>query len=147
MSKFGCFVNGLALGALGGGIAALMLTPKNGEENRKLVADYASNVMNTSKGIGDQAYNVFQGGFKSASEIGGGFVDSVRSAADVAGSQVADKNDELRAKIEAARDRIAEQVKNSVAKKEDDIEVKTEFDAADEEDSDGKKSKGKNKNK
>ena len=126
MSKFGCFVNGLAIGAIGGGIAALMLTPKNGEENRKLVADYANNVMNTGKGIGDQAYSVFQGGVKSATEIGGGFVDSVKNAADVAGGQVADKNDELRAKIEAARDRIAEQVKKNAADAED-VEVKTEW--------------------
>ena len=126
MSKFGCFVNGLAIGAIGGGIAALMLTPKNGEENRKLVADYANNVMNTGKDFGDQAYSVFQGGIKSATEIGGGFVDSVKSAADVAGSQVSDKNDELRAKIEAARDRIAEQVKKNNEVQED-VEVKTEW--------------------
>ena len=130
MSKFGCFVNGLAIGALGGGIAALLLTPKNGEENRKLVADYANNVMSTGKDFGDQAYSVFQGGIKSASEIGGGFVDSVKNAADVAGGQVADKNDELRAKIEAARDRIAEQVKKSTSDQED-VEVKTEWNASD----------------
>ena len=126
MSKFGCFVNGLAIGALGGGIAALMLTPKNGQENRQLVADYANNVMNTGKDFGNQAYSVFQGGVKSATEIGGGFVDSVKNAADVAGSQVSDKNDELRAKIEAARDRIAEQVKKN-SEEQEDIEVKTEW--------------------
>lgn len=126
MSKFGCFVNGLAIGALGGGIAALMLSPKTGEENRKMVADYANNVMNTSKGFSDQAYGVFQGGIKSATEIGGQFADSVRSAADVAGSQVSDKNDELRAKIEAARDRIAEQVKKNAQK--DDVEADEEDD-------------------
>ena len=113
MSKFGYFVNGLALGAIGGGVAALLLSPKTGEENRKMVADYANTVMNTSKGLGDQAYGVFHGGIKSATEIGGQFADSVKSAADVAGSQVSDKNDELRAKIEAARDRIAEQVKKN----------------------------------
>ena len=135
MSKFGCFINGLAIGAIGGGIAALMLTPKNGEENRKLVADYASNVMNTGKDFGDQAYSVFQGGIKSATEIGGGFVDSVKSAADVAGSQVSDKNDELRAKIEAARDRIAEQVKKSTDAQED-VEVKTEWNPSSSEDDD-----------
>ena len=117
MSKFGCFVNGLAIGALGGGVAALMLSPKSGEENRKMVADYANTVMNTGKGFSDQAYGVFQGGIKSATEIGGQFADSVKSAADVAGSQVSDKNDELRAKIEAARDRIAEQVKKNAQRR------------------------------
>ena len=121
MSKFGCFMNGLAIGAIGGGVAALLLTPKNGEENRKLVAEYANNVMNTGKDLGDQACGVFHGGIKSATEIGGGFVDSVKSAADVAGNQVSDKNDELRAKIEEARNRIAEQVRKNA--KDEEVEV------------------------
>lgn len=133
MSKFGCFVNGLAIGAIGGGVAALLLTPKSGEENRKLVADYANTVMNTGKGFGDQAYSVFQGGIKSASEIGGGFVGSVKNAADVAGSQMSDKNDELRAKIEAARDRIADQVKKSTSNQEE-VEVKTDSDKDEDDD-------------
>ena len=125
MTKFGSFMNGLAIGALGGAIAALLLTPKNGEENRKLVADYANDVMNNAQGIGDQAYGVFQDGMRSATEIGGGFVGSVKSAAETATNQVNDKNDELRAKIEEARDRIAEQVKrNSLDDKKEDEEKK-----------------------
>lgn len=122
MTKFGSFMNGLVIGALGGAIAALLLTPKNGEENRKLVADYANDVMNNATGIGDQAHAVIQDGMRSATEIGGGFVGSVKSAAETATNQVNDKNDELRAKIEEARDRIAEQVKrnSSSDEKEDD---------------------------
>ena len=136
MSKFGCFVNGLAIGAVCGGVAALMLSPKTGEENRRMVADYANNVMNTGKDFGDQAYGVFQGGLKSAQEIGGGFVGSVKSAADVAGSQMTDKNDELRAKIEAARDRIAEQVKKNAQKDDETSDVEDIDDAEDLKDKD-----------
>ena len=131
MTKFGSFTSGLLIGALGGGIAALLLTPKNGEENRKLVADYANDVMNNAQGIGDQAHEVIQDGMRSATEISGGFVGSVKSAAETATNQVNDKNDELRAKIEEARDRIAEQVKKNASseskeEKSDDDDKKVE---------------------
>lgn len=121
MGKFEAFTTGLLFGAVAGGIAALMLTPKNGEENRQLVADYANTVANSAQKYGAQAHGVVQSGFKSATEISGDFVDNVKSTANSAGAQFGEKNDELRAKIEAARDRIAEQVKkNSESKEEED---------------------------
>ena len=73
MSKVGAFATGFCVGAIGGGVAALLLTPRNGEENRALVSEYATNAC----------------------------------------VNFGDKNDELRAKIEAARDRIAQQVKKN----------------------------------
>ena len=113
MSKFGCFASGVVIGALGGGIAALLLTPKTGEENRALVADYATNIANNAQSYSDQVAASFQDGIKQASTVGGNFVDNVKSTVETAGTQFNDRNDELRAKIEAARDRIAQQVKKN----------------------------------
>lgn len=118
MSKFGCFASGVVIGALGGGIAALLLTPKTGEENRALVADYATNIANNAQSYSDQVAASFQDGIKQASTVGGNFVGNVKSAVETAGTQFNDRNDELRAKIEAARDRIAQQVKKNVEQDE-----------------------------
>ena len=118
MSKFGCFASGVVVGALGGGIAALLLTPKTGEENRALVADYATNIANNAQSYSDQVAASFQDGIKQASTVGGNFVGNVKSTVETAGTQFNDRNDELRAKIEAARDRIAQQVKKNAEQDE-----------------------------
>lgn len=118
MSKFGCFASGVVVGALGGGIAALLLTPKTGEENRALVADYATNIANNAQSYSDQVAASFQDGIKQASTVGGNFVGNVKSTVENAGTQFNDRNDELRAKIEAARDRIAQQVKKNAEQDE-----------------------------
>ncbi len=133
MGRFTAFTTGVLFGAVAGGIAALMFTPKNGEENRQLVADYANTLANSAQKYGAQAQGVVQSGLKSATEISGEFVDNVKTTANSAGEQFTEKNDELRAKIEAARDRIAEQVKkNNDAEeepaKEDKEEEKAEKD-------------------
>lgn len=118
MSKFGCFASGVVVGALGGGIAALLLTPKTGEENRALVADCATNIANNAQSYSDQVAASFQDGIKQASTVGGNFVGNVKSTVETAGTQFNDRNDELRAKIEAARDRIAQQVKKNAEQDE-----------------------------
>lgn len=134
MGKFEAFTTGMLFGAVAGGVAALMLTPKNGEENRQLVADYASTVANSAQKYGAQAHGVVQSGLKSATEISGDFVDNVKATANSAGIQFGEKNDELRAKIEAARDRIAEQVKkNSEADTQIDKDSKDKEDKKDNE--------------
>ena len=132
MGRFEAFTTGLLFGAVAGGVAALMLTPKNGQENRQLVADYANTVANSAQKYGAQAQGVVQSGLKSATEISGDFVDNVKSTANSAGAQFGEKNDELRAKIEAARDRIAEQVKKN-SETEGDVS-----EAADDKDDDDK---------
>ena len=131
MGRFEAFTTGLLFGAVAGGVAALMLTPKNGQENRQLVADYANTVANSAQKYGAQAQGVVQSGLKSATEISGDFVDNVKSTANSAGAQFGEKNDELRAKIEAARDRIAEQVKKN---SESDGEVSEPADDKDDDD-------------
>lgn len=113
MSKVGAFATGLCVGAIGGGVAALLLTPRNGEENRALVSEYATNACDQAQSFGEQSLATLQGKFQEGCCFSENFVGNVKSAAENAGVNFGDKNDELRAKIEAARDRIAQQVKKN----------------------------------
>lgn len=123
MDKFGSFVAGILIGGAAGAITALMLTPQNGEENRKLVADYASNIANNAQEFSNNAYTTIQGGIKTATDKGGEILENVKAAGVKAGEQFGEKNDELRSKIEAARERIAEQVKKNAEESTDSIEI------------------------
>ena len=94
MNKGGAFILGAAFGLAAG----LFLAPKSGEENLADAKEFARDIL----GQGQEYYN--QG------------VERVQSRA---GASAADKNDQLQAKIEAARKIISEQVaKNAEAAKQ-----------------------------
>jgi gas vesicle protein len=108
VNKFGWFLAGGALGAVG----ALFLAPRSGQEARQYVAQHAGTIATDAQGIGSQAVNSIQGGFKQATEAGAQVVNNIKGgSAEQDKPEAQDKNEELRAKIEAARERIAAQVK------------------------------------
>lgn len=124
MKEFSCFTAGVILGGAAGAIAALMLSPKTGEENRQIVAEYASNAASSAQQFGNQAASTIQGGFKNAQEFGGNIISNVKEAKDKAGAQFSEKNDELREKIDAARARITEQMKKNAEETSETLEIK-----------------------
>ena len=81
-----------ALGGAIGAVAALMLSPRSGEENRELVAEKVDYYAGHSEQLFQRA------------------ADTVRDTADGVAENAAPAADDIRAKINEARDRIAEQV-------------------------------------
>ena len=121
MSKIGPFITGAALGAL----AALLFAPQTGEKTRALVAEKANAVAGEAKDFGAGFPGSAQDAFKAATKKGQGFVaDAQARVKEVAGGQPAEvDSDDLREKIEAARQRIAAQVmENAEASKAVDVE-------------------------
>lgn len=102
MGRISSFVTGAALGV----IAALLLAPQTGEQTRALVAEKANAVTDEAKDFGAGFPASAQDAIKSAQEKAASFTKGAAPAAPAA--SVAD--DELREKIEAARQRIAAQV-------------------------------------
>ena len=102
MGRISSFVTGAALGV----IAALLLAPQTGEQTRALVAEKANAVTGEAKDFGAGFPASAQDAIKSAQEKAASFTKGAAPAAPAA--NVAD--DELREKIEAARQRIAAQV-------------------------------------
>ena len=102
MGRISSFVTGAALGV----IAALLLAPQTGEQTRALVAEKANAVTGEAKDFGAGFPASAQDAIKSAQEKAASFTKGAAPAALAA--SVAD--DELREKIEAARQRIAAQV-------------------------------------
>ena len=102
MGRISSFVTGAALGV----IAALLLAPQTGEQTRALVAEKANAVTGEAKDFGAGFPASAQDSIKSAQEKAASFTKGAAPAAPAA--SVAD--DELREKIEAARQRIAAQV-------------------------------------
>ena len=102
MGRISSFVTGAALGV----IAALLLAPQTGEQARALVAEKANAVTGEAKDFGAGFPASAQDAIKSAQEKAASFTKGAAPAAPAA--SVAD--DELREKIEAARQRIAAQV-------------------------------------
>lgn len=102
MGRISSFVTGAALGI----IAALLLAPQTGEQTRALVAEKANAVTGEAKDFGAGFPASAQDAIKSAQEKAASFTKGAAPAAPAA--SVAD--DELREKIEAARQRIAAQV-------------------------------------
>lgn len=80
------------VGGAAGAIAALLLSPNNGEQNRELVAEKVDYYSTHGEQIFQQAADSVRGKVRSASE----------------GAQPT--TDEIKAKINEARDRIAEQI-------------------------------------
>ena len=102
MGRISSFVTGAALGV----IAALLLAPQTGEQTRALVAEKANAVTGEAKDFGAGFPASAQDAIKSAQEKAASLTKGAAPAAPAA--SVAD--DELREKIEAARQRIAAQV-------------------------------------
>ena len=102
MGRISSFVTGAALGV----IAALLLAPQTGEQTRALVAEKANAVTDEAKDFGAGFPASAQDAIKSAPEKAASLTKGAAPAAPAA--SVAD--DELREKIEAARQRIAAQV-------------------------------------
>jgi gas vesicle protein len=130
MKRFGWFIAGGALGAIG----ALLLAPRSGQETREYVVQRAGGFVGDAQGAGAQAVTTIQGSIKQATEAGAQVVSNITGtpAAQDAQAEVADKNDELRAKIEAARERIAAQVKANAAQSAQSVAEATEAPAAEE---------------
>lgn len=124
-NKFGMFLLGGALGAL----AALLYAPRSGTETRALVADKAQEAWGSAQQLSTEAGQRTAQLYKTASEAaiqtGERTAEAAQSAFSAAQEKVnavrenveplfAEKNDELREKIEEARKRIAAQVSDSV---------------------------------
>ena len=103
MGRISSFITGAAVGV----IAALLLAPQTGEQTRALVAEKANAVTGEAKDFGAGFPASAQDAIKSAQEKAASLTKGVAAPAAPAAS-VAD--DELREKIEAARQRIAAQV-------------------------------------
>lgn len=127
-NRFGAFI----IGGIAGAVAALLFAPRSGADTRAMVAEKANSVLGDAQDWGAQAsanvQNAYQQAAARGAEVvddvtakGQGFVDEMvaRGQGVVGGVQeaagnmkpvFAEKNDELREKIEAARQRIAAQV-------------------------------------
>ena len=105
MGKVSSFVTGAAIGA----VAALLLAPKTGEQTRAFVTEKASSVVGEAKDFAAGMPGSAQDAIKAAKEKGQGLASGVTGGADFAKPASA-ADDELREKIEAARQRIAAQV-------------------------------------
>ena len=130
MGRIGSFCTGVVLGGIAGAATALLITPKNGQENRQLVAEYASSMAQSAQDFSNNAYGQFQEGLKVAGDKGGEIIGNVKAAGEKATAQVSSTNDELRAKIEAARERITEQVKKNAAETNESIQVDEQIEKA-----------------
>jgi gas vesicle protein len=105
-----------------------LLAPRSGQETREYVAQRAGGIVGDAQGAGAQAVSTIQGGFKQATEAGAQVVNNITGspAAQETQAEVTGKNDELRAKIEAARERIAAQVKANAAQSAQSVAETTE---------------------
>lgn len=119
MSKLTSFI----LGGMVGAAAVFFLSPRTGEQNRALVTEKANALVGEAKDLTATMPDAIQDTYRTAVDQGTTFVnnavqkgselvnDAAARVKEVAGqvSQEAD-TDELRDKIEAARQRIASQV-------------------------------------
>lgn len=107
MSKIKPFIIGAAVGA----VAALLLAPQTGEKTRALVTEKANAVAGEARDFGAGMPGTAQDLLKSAKGKGEGFVSDASARVKEAVGQPAEvDSDDLREKIEAARQRIAAQV-------------------------------------
>ena len=106
----GAFIAG---GLIGAGIA-LLYAPRTGAETRAMVADRANVAWGNAQDFGVRAQQRGQEIYEDAAARGQEFYQGaaarVQEAAEAVRPVVTEKNDELREKIEAARQRIASQV-------------------------------------
>ncbi len=127
MSKIGPFVLGGAIGV----VAALLYAPRAGEQTRALVSEKVNAVWGEAKDFGGSAGTSASAVYENVSANAASFMQTVQAkgqdlvnaatgkaqeATGAASSFNAADNDDLREKIEAARERIAAQViKNAEA--------------------------------
>ena len=105
MGRISSFITGAAIGVA----AALLLAPRSGEEVRALVAEKANAFAGEAKDFGAGIPSTAQDVVNTArSKVTGTPVQAKGAAA--ASKSAPTDSDELRAKIEAARKRIAAQV-------------------------------------
>ncbi len=93
------------IGALAGATAALLLAPQSGEQTRALVTEKAGAVASEAKDFGAGLPGSAQDVLKTVQDKGKSVVNGAAPAAPTTADA-----DELREKIEAARQRIAAQV-------------------------------------
>ena len=109
-NKLGFFLAGGAIGA----VAALLCAPRTGEETRAIVAEKANTAWCDAQNIGANAGSSAQQAYQAASVRGQEVVSNVSARVQEVASNIkpsfTQNNDELRQKIEAARQRIANQV-------------------------------------
>ncbi len=138
-NKLGFFLAGGAIGA----VAALLYAPRTGEETRAIVAEKANAAWGDAQNVGANAGSSVQQAYQAASVRGQEVVSNVSARVQEAASNIkpsfTQNSDELREKIEAARQRIANQVaknaeEDSAAAAEEPVEteVVTEEPAAEE---------------
>lgn len=100
MGKVFNFAAGAFIGAAAGTIAGIMLAPRAGAETRAMAADMANDAWDNARDMYEQS------------------VDQVRSAGTDFGPMVDAKTDELRAKVDLARERmdqLREQLNDAMA--------------------------------
>ena len=106
MGRISAFLLGGAVGAL----AALAFAPYTGEKMRALVAEKANAFAEEAKDFGAGLPGSAQDAYKAAREKGESFINDAQGKANETDP------DELREKIEAARQRIAAQVMENAEK-------------------------------
>lgn len=126
-NKFGAFL----AGSLAGAAIALLYAPRSGQETRAMVTEKMSSAWGEAQELGAQASANAQQAYQEAAAKGQNIVQNVaekgqewygtatscvQEATESMKPAFSEKNDELREKIEAARQRIASQVaKNAEA--------------------------------
>ena len=88
MGKGFAFVTGAAVGAVAGTIIGLLVAPRSGAETRAMAADMANDAWDSARDMYEQG------------------VDQARAAATDFGPMMDAKTDELRAKVDLARERM-----------------------------------------
>ena len=120
-------IKAFLLGGLIGAGAALILAPQAGEQTRAMVAEKAGALAGEAKdfgaGLPDSATDLY----KNLVDRGGSLVQDAQGAGDAA---LKADQDELREKIEAARQRIAAQVMENAEKAQEATEVEAAAEAA-----------------
>ena len=100
MGKGFSFVAGAALGAAAGTIIGILVAPRSGAETRAMAADMANDAWDSARDMYEQG------------------VDQARAAASDFGPMMDAKTDELRAKVDLARERmdqLREQLNDAIA--------------------------------
>lgn len=88
MGKGLAFVTGAALGAAAGTIIGLLVAPRSGAETRAMAADMVNDAWDSARDMYEQG------------------IDQARAAATDFGPMMDAKTDELRAKVDLARERM-----------------------------------------
>lgn len=109
-NKFGMFLAGGLVGAA----IALLYAPRSGDETRAIVSDKVNNVWGDAQELGtktaEQAQQFYHDAASKSQAVYEGAAARVQEAGDKVKPVFSEKSDDLREKIEAARQRIASQV-------------------------------------